>query len=182
MLYYTFREVVEKLEGALKGLVSVATPSPDEWTKEAKEFLPKLKDAHVAIEEILKKLPEELSEYKDRRFGPRVEKIDIQSILSVVSTLATDSKLPQAIYSYNPAKLYRTGSLFIACTIELYWGLQKYSLGEYKTQPGQIPALLAQVDNNGAVTLDSLLSVQAEFVNGLKKGAEWDFGNDIEQF
>lgn len=61
MLYYNFREVVEELEGALKGLVSVATPSPDEWTEEAKEFIPRLKDAHQELEEALAKLPKKQS-------------------------------------------------------------------------------------------------------------------------
>lgn len=183
MLYYTFREVIEELESSLENLIRSSTPSPDEWTEDAKNYLPMLNESLAAVKQAKEVMPGELVDFKDRRFGPRIAQQDIKSILDTVGPLASDDKLPKAIYSYNPAKLYRNGVHFLSCVIELYWGFQKYNLGQYKTQPGQIDAMLPPPENDSTVfDLASLLKVQAGFVDGLNKGADWDFGEDRAKF
>lgn len=183
MLYYAFRELVTELEVSIGRLCSVATPSPDEWTQEAKTYLPKLRVAQDKIKAALEKLPEEAPEPKNVKFGPRVQQSDLKYVLGCVSDLATDEGLPKAIYSYNPPKLYRNGLVFIACSIELYWGVQKYDLGQHRAQPGQVGAFLPLPESSSLiVNLGALLAVQAGFSSGLLKGAKWDFGEDIEKF
>lgn len=176
MLYYPFREVVAQLTAALGDLIAVATPSPDEWNNDVKTLLPQLQAAQHKLAASLQQLPETLEPFKDRPagFGPIVQRSDICFVLEAVAALASNPQLPRALYSYNPAKLYRCGTLFTACVIELYWGQQKYQAARYPTRPGEIPALLGDISWSCQVRLDDLLRVQEEFTHALQARAQTD--------
>ena len=183
MLYKLFRKSVKDAEIIVYELMRIASPSPDEWTDEAKVYLPKLKEVHEFLTEASAKLPEELENQDNKFFGPRIPKEDVLYILSKIAPVAGDVNLPKALYSYNPAALYKYGTLFVSSTMEFYWGYQKYNWGEYKTKEPQVSNFFPVVDSefiNNVDLINFLESIDG-FKSALLKGAEWDFGNDVDQ-
>ena len=72
VLYNLFRKSVKDTEVAAYELIRVASPSPDEWTEDAKVYLPKLKEIHKFLVEASAKLPEELEGQENMFFNPRI--------------------------------------------------------------------------------------------------------------
>lgn len=183
MLYNLFRKSVKDAEVAVHELMRVASPSPDEWTEEAKVYLPKLREIHEFLVEASDKLPEELEDQENLFFGPRIPKEDVLYVLSKLAPVASDINLSKALYSYSPSVLYKYGVLFVSSTIEFYWGFQKYNWGEYRTKEAQVSNFFPIVDSEfmrGIVLNDFLDSIEG-FKVSLLKGAKWDFGNDFNQ-
>ncbi len=184
MLYQLFRETLIDVEKNLTQLIQTASPSPDELTEDARQYLLKLRNAHEFIVNTVEKLPENIPEYQEMYFGPRIQEKDILYVLSQLAPLASDPKLATALYSYHPAKLFNHGCSFVNLTIELYWGWKKYSLGEYKTVKGQIPCFFEQQADEcmKSIKLESFLDTLDQFKQQFLKATEQNFKDDYSRF
>ena len=183
MLYNFFRESIKETELTITQLIRFSTPSPDEWTEDAKTYITQMHETKVFLGDALTKLPEKLEGYEDNIFGPRIQQDDILFILSKLAPLAADINFSKALYSYNPAQLYKLGTHFVTSTIEFYWGWQKYNLGEHKTLEGEVNNFFDKTIESGTtnINLNDFLTSLDGFKKSLIKGANWDFGNDFNQ-
>ncbi len=127
MLYYQFRDSVERLAFSIGGVIKYGAPDSDEEAlANLKAALSAFEACSLKLKKVLDSLPVELEGHPNKNFGPVVAPEDLQQVLSLMFPLVVklDNQFP--ILSYFPVRLFRDKSLILLEVMNLYCEWKTY--------------------------------------------------------
>jgi len=127
MLYYQFRESLERLVSSMAGVLKYGAPDAGESVPaNVDEFLLSLHGKLNVLANLTQSLLVELEGHPNKNFGPVVDPADLHKVLSLIMPLAKSLDDQCPILSHFPVRLYRDKSLILLETMNLYCEWKEY--------------------------------------------------------
>lgn len=127
MLYYQFKDSVDRLVSSIEGVLKYGSPDLDEKAPgRVVNVLNVFESKLITLKEVHQYLPDELPGHSNKNFGPVVDPKDIQQLLSLIFPLVNklDNQFP--LLSYFPVRFFRDKSLIIFEIMNLYCEWKSY--------------------------------------------------------
>ena len=154
MLYYQYRDSIERLITSISGIIKYGAPDADEEAPEnVNAALAAFDNCLLKLTEVLGSLPADLDGHPNKNFGPVVSPHDLHQVLSLMLPLVRvlDNQFP--ILSYFPVRLFRDKSLILLEVMNLYCEWKSYF------QDGVLPPQLeSQTFMRGLTVSERLIS------------------------
>lgn len=133
MLYFPFKDSLERLNSAMAGIYKYGIPDYDEKpSQEISDFLSDLEFRISILTKVVENLPPELEGYPNKNFGPVVNVSDIEKILWLSLPFAERLNDRCPVVSHFPIELYRDKCLVIVEVMNLYCAWKSYLLTPQK--------------------------------------------------